>query len=499
MRDSHYTRQYLKEEVLSHPHFPSLLTISDVMAKYNISQVPLKIGKEKLDAVPLPCIVQVSVQGKDFFHTLSHISDNTLAGHDEKRKEFKINKEDFLNIWTGVVLLVEKNDNSAEPGIGERIWKAKIQTLLIAGIALFALSAMGFGWNEMMGSGYGLAAAGYLLLKLSGLGISGLILWREIDKDNPLVQKFCSGGGKADCNTVLDDTNFKFADGAISPGSLAFAYFFADSLVLLTQISSFSLLPTLAWLSLATLPVVAISFYFQAFKVKKWCRLCLIVLGVLLLEMALAWTVQFYKDPIRMQELSAFVVLFIGIQLGWMYLKPILDSKDDIFYYKRNLKKLKTNPAIFESLLSRSKKISNPTEGLGIQIKNKAPKYQVIKVCSPYCGPCAKAHLELERLVEAGSIDLQIIFFPNGSMDDLHAKTISHFLAINSKGDTKVMQEALDQWYTAEKKDYAVFAEQYPMNGELVQQDEKLLAMKEWCEREGITHTPTILGNDKLL
>lgn len=165
----------MKEEILSHPQFPSLLTLSDVMEKYRISTLPLKIGKEKLDQIPTPCIVQVRVQGKEFFQTLSHISEKSLAGHDEKRKEFKISREDFLKKWTGGVLLVEKNDNSVEPGIEERIWKAKTQTFLIAGLALFALLAMGTGLNEMMGDGYGLAAAGYLLLKLSGLGISGLI------------------------------------------------------------------------------------------------------------------------------------------------------------------------------------------------------------------------------------------------------------------------------------------------------------------------------------
>ncbi len=85
--------------------------------------------------------------------------------------------------------------------------------------------------------------------------------------------------------------------------------------------------------------------------------------------------------------------------------------------------------------------------------------------------------------------------FQTSKMDDLHAKTISHLLAINSIGDPKVTQEALDQWYAAEKKDYAAFAGRYPMNGELNQQQEKLLAMKAWCEKEGITHTPTIFIN----
>ena len=334
-----FTGNYLKEEIISHPQFPSLLTLSDVLEKYHISTLPLKIGMEKLDQIPTPCIVQVRVEGKEFFQTLSHIAEDRLAGHDEMGKTFNVSREDFLNTWTGVVLAVEKNDNSAEPGIEESIRKEEIQTFLIAGMVLFALIAVGFGWNDLMGTGYGFATAGFLLLKLSGLGISGLILWREIDKDNPLVQKLCSGGGKADCNTVLDSKAFKFADGAISPGSLAFAYFFAGSLMLLTQLSSQSLLSTLAWLSLATLPVVVTSFYYQAFKIKKWCRLCLILLGVLLLEMALAWAQQIYQDPIDLPAVSSFAILFIGILVGWMYLKPILDAKEDLFNYKRNLKK----------------------------------------------------------------------------------------------------------------------------------------------------------------
>jgi thiol-disulfide isomerase/thioredoxin len=346
-----------------------------------------------------------------------------------------------------------------------------------------------------MGTGYGLVAAGFLLLKLSGLGISGLILWREIDKDNPVVQKLCSGGGNTDCNTVLDSDTFKLVKGAISPGSLSFAYFFAGSLLLLTQISSLSVLPTLAWLSLATLPVVVISFYYQAFRIKNWCRLCLILITVLVLEMALASAQQVYQYPIDLPAVAAFAFLFIATLLGWIYLKPILDAKDKHYSYKRNLKKLKSDPVIFDSLLSRSKKINNPTWDLGILLKNESPRYQVIKVCNPYCGPCSEAHPELEGLLEEGIIDLQIIFFPNNSTDDLHAKTISHLLAINSKGDPKVMQEALDIWYAAEKKDYAVFAGRYPMNGELNQQQEKLLAMKAWCEKEGITHTPTFFIN----
>ena len=161
---------------------------------------------------------------------------------------------------------------------------------------------------------------------------------------------------------------------------------------------------------------------------------------------------QFYQKTIGLGDFSAFAILFFGALLGWIYLKPFLESKDDLYYYKRTLKKLKNYPVIFELLLTQSMKISNPTDELGIQFKTTSPKFQVIKVCSPFCGSCAKVHPELERLVETGSIDLQIIFFPNGKMDDINTKTISHFLAINNKGDNKVTQEALNIWYTAKNK-----------------------------------------------
>lgn len=168
-----------------------------------------------------------------------------------------------------------------------------------------------------------------------------------------------------------------------------------------------------------------------------------------------------------------------------MDVKPTLLSQNDLYVYKRGLGKFKSNPDVFEKLLSRSKKISNKTDGLGILLKSKSPKYQVLKVCNPYCGPCAKAHPVLEALYEKGGIELQIIFSTNADPEDPRTKTISHFLATDGKGDIDITRKALHSWYGAETKDYDAFA----------QQGEKLQAMKAWCESEGITHTPTIFIN----
>lgn len=130
---------------------------------------------------------------------------------------------------------------------------------------------------------------------------------------------------------------------------------------------------------------------------------------------------------------------------------------------------------------------------MGITLYNDNSKYQVIKVCNPYCGPCANAHPLLGSLANTGKINLQILFMVRASGEDAKAKPVSHFLAIDELGDRSRTQQALDDWYLADKKDYELFSAKYPMNGELEKQTTKIEAMRQWCDAEKITHTPTIL------
>ena len=85
----------------------------------------------------------------------------------------------------------------------------------------------------------------------------------------------------------MDATDFKFAGIDIGHGSIAFAYFFSGILLMVAHSLSPVLFGLLDWISLASIPVVVISFYYQAFKIRKWCRFCLMIQGILLLEVAL--------------------------------------------------------------------------------------------------------------------------------------------------------------------------------------------------------------------
>lgn len=196
----------------------------------------------------------------------------------------------------------------------------------------------------------------------------------------------------------------------------------------------------------------------------------------------------------KLRELSLFSFVFLASIIAWISLKPYLAAKKDLYTTKRKLAKILSNKELFEYFLSSSKQITSNPEGLGIFLKGPNAKYHVLKVCNPYCGPCARTHPILKQLYETGNIDLQIVFVPGGG-DEVRLKTIRHLMGIASVGNLKQTRQALDDWYRQDKKNYEAFAKKYPLKGELAKQESQIKSMLDWAEHEQIINTPTIFIN----
>ncbi|MFI1745054.1 cysteine peptidase family C39 domain-containing protein [Thalassobellus sediminis] len=493
------TKKYLEDSILSHPEHPSLLAISDTLEKYNIETLAVKIDQEKLNNMPLPCIVQVKKQGTHVFFVLKKVLANEVEYYDDKSKLVKTLKEDFLKSWTGICLLAETSTESKEIDIDKKLLSSNILKGLKVSIVLFILGwvAISFINSEsnatLISSSF---TAIYTLLKITGLIVGGLLLWFDVDQYNPTLQNFCTGSSqKINCNSVLNSKHAKLFKGTFSLSELSFSYFFGSFFFLL--ISSFSIpsLSILALISFVSLPIIAISVYYQAIVIKQWCKFCIIIQTVLVSEILVSFFGNFYSSNLQLETIPLLLALFLIPILTWKLIKPLLEQEKETNLHKRGLKKIKSNPNVLEGLLSKSRKIGTPLDGLGISITNENAKYLVVKVCNPYCGPCAKAHPILEDLVKKGTINLQVLFTVSSDANDLKAKPVSHFLAIDSLGNKKKTQKALDDWYLADQKDYETFASKYPMNGELELQNNKIEAMRNWCKAENIIHTPTLFIN----
>ncbi len=496
------TDQYLKDNILSHADHPSLLSISDTLNKYNIENLAIRVDAAKLEQLPLPCIVQIDKGGGELFYTLSSISEQEVTYHDDKGKFFRVPKTEFYEIWTGVCLLAERSTKSGEVGIEKKLASNRILNFLTLLLAIFFITwlVIAFLKADFIGNPTTtIYAIAYSVLKIIGLTVGIMLLWFEVDQYNPTIQSICSGGKKVNCNSVLNSKHARRFKDVISISLIGFSYFFGSFLFLALTGFSMSSVGILAFLSFSSLPVVFLSFYYQAVIIKQWCKLCIAIQVVLVAEILFAFIGDFYKAATYLDTLPLLVALLIVPIVLWKHLKPIIDKEKEASLNKRGLKKIKNNPDVLESLLAKTREIQNNSEGLGLLLTGGSAKYDIIKVCNPYCGPCAKAHPILEELLNSGKINLQILF--NASLDpnDRSGKTVRHFLAIADEKNSRKTQEALDEWYYAERKDYETFAERYPKNGELNQQDDRIKAMSDWCKAEKITHTPTIFINGKEL
>jgi len=487
-----YTTAFLKEKLLTHPEPESLLSISDTLAEYKVESLALQIGADKLDQLPLPCVVQIHQNPYPYFSCLSQVSADRVEYMDDKGKIREMARTEFSTKFTGVALVLEKGEEAGEPGYLEHRNKVLLYKTL-----LFLLCAIGLGWiiGDLIGwepyTSYSIGMFALFTLKLAGLGISAILLWSEVDKNNTAIAKFCTGGKNVDCNSVIDSFSF---GGLISLSNLAFAYFLSGFFILMFSSFSDSSLSLLGVLSYSSLVIIPISVYYQGIKLKKWCVLCLWISGILLLEFVASQFLLSDLDPATLNEWSMFSFIFFASVLAWLSLKPYLIAKTDLYGVKSKLAKVLSNKELFDYFLNSARRISSNPEGLGIFLKGQNSKYHVLKVCNPYCGPCARTHPILEQLYEAGNIDLQILFLPGGE-DDTRIQTVSHLLAIAAKDNKDYTRKALDDWYLPELKDYDVFAARYPMNGELAKQESKIKAMQVWAEKEQITHTPTIFIN----
>jgi uncharacterized membrane protein len=488
-----FTNYKLEEAMLQNPDYPSIAAVHDVLQEYKVDNMVLQVEKEKLKEMPVPFIAHL--RGKvNGFITVTKVSDKSIYyGAAQSLTKIKtMSRPDFEKDWSGVSLLAEKSEQSGEKNFENNIKKERVlqwrmpflisSTVLLLGLLIS--SATGFT------VGYALLT----LLKLAGVIITGLLLWFEIDKTNPFLQKVCSGSKVTNCNAILQSKAAKLF-GVLSWSEVGFFYFAGGLLFVIPRYEGSAQL--LAWLNLLALPYTLFSIYYQWRVAKQWCPLCLAVQALLVAEAVLFFSTGKHQSlPAVFTAYSVFAACFLIPVVLWFFMKSYLLNAKEGMEYKNRFFRMKKDPRIFEALLAKQKKVTVSAEGLGITLGNPNATNTIIKVCNPYCGPCSKAHPEIHELLHANDdLKVQILFTATTEESDRRSKPVKHLLAIAEKQNEQLTEQALDDWYLPDDKDYDAFAAKYPMNGELKRQDEKIKAMNQWCDEVKIEFTPTFFVN----
>lgn len=494
------SQEKLGESLEEHPDYPSMLAINDVFSNLGLETLAVRLDEHHLSQIRLPFISRT--KDKNLFTLVRPREDIGFDYLEPVSGKWKVLAAgEFFKVLAPVALFAEASEGIEEKA-DDQASKHRLRTTIYSWFKFLLLPICGvllLGWFSLTGSGAGFVV--YLSLYLLGTGVGLLLLLFEIDRHNPLVRQVCSGGGgKVNCNAVLYSKGSRIL--GLSWSLIGFSYFLAGWITLsFVNIDSTDYLALLSVLSLAALPYVVYSLYYQWRIVKQWCRLCLAVQTILLVQATVVlyerWYLQLGHIPsFPAREVLSLILIFALTVIAGEYLIKYGKQGKEAKKSRKAFIRLKSNPEIFDSLLQKQKRITIEPKGLGITLGDPNAKHTLIKVCNPYCGPCAGAHPKINRLLSQNlDLKVQIIFTASNEETDKRALPVKHFLAIAQENDPNRIKTAIDDWYLSREKNYGVFAADYPIGGNLNDYIEQVEKMRKWCDNMEIDHTPTYFLN----
>jgi len=500
-----FSKLNLKSIIDNHVDNPSLLTIKDTLFEYGVESAAIKKGNYNYAdfETPFICSIQKDDWPSASFTVVHDVNDLDVTYLDSQINKFvTIPLVEFENIDKGVVLLTDDAHKKDEVNLKTNLVNQRNKKI-VRNIPIYLAFAMFFCALANIIINYQVNVSWVSIIFTStsfiGLLISILLLWHDIDAYNPIVREVCGGQSKKlNCDAILNSSQSSFL--GVSWSTWGFSYMatlftlqvFFSSDIIYTQISLLSVL--------IVSPYIVFSLYYQAKVAKQWCPLCLVIQGILFINLIAAL---FFVNNNGLStsidnsyNYLLTLILFIVFVLTVYTLLPIIKNTRKNKDTEKKWQKLRYNPEIFQALLNKSEKIGYPTDNLGIVLGNPNAKNEIIKVCNPYCGPCANAHPELEQIIKMNKdVKVRIIFTASGEENDMKTAPVQYLLAIQEKHGLNKVHQALDDWYLAKEKNYEKFAEKYPMDGELKNQKDKIIAMCDWCDNMKIRATPTLYIN----
>lgn len=467
-------KEDLNLQLLSHEDYPSFRSVSDTFDYFGVENLAANVPVEALEQLPEYFMTLINVDEKPVFVSVQKTKNRIICkGNGKKTRYYSFS--DFQNIWTGTIIVVEKNATPTVDKNRQNIIISVIATVLIVAILLYPFSLI----TTLLG-----------FLSLSGVYLSWLITKEELGIQDTVTTTLCNTlNEKGSCSTIIN-SKVRFL-GWLSL-STATSVFFLSQLALLLFIGFDKTFFTIALL--AALPVLLFSFYSQAFVLKEWCALCLATALILILEMGFVFTT---SAPYQFQPAywsKAFLCITV-VFLGITYFKSLIGKNIALKKTEIDFLKFKRNQELFTSLLYKKQLAHNSIlpkqHEIGFGSDNQVITIQT--VINPLCGYCTDAFKAYFSLLEKHSNDIRIDFIfsvPYDKPDNLSTKIVLAVLD-TYRCDPKQALLLLKEWF--DKKDISHWE-----NKSITITPEKqqlLQSHRLWCDTNGILYTPATFIN----
>ncbi|OJJ19709.1 hypothetical protein BKI52_19450 [marine bacterium AO1-C] len=486
-----YTKPSVQKYFASSPDDGTLSSLTDLLDLYRIPNITAQLQPTQLKEIDLPAVVQLQ-QGKEGNLVVLHTYNaDQVSYYDLDQGMLEVPSQQFIKQWTGVTLLMIPDDLSAEPQYAEN--RKKIQRKK---------------WDQYIGRGLllGLIASGAALMShwlpiallvasMAGLVVSVLLLMNQIGQTDTLLHKLCNLNKATSCKAVTESNQSSFL-GWLSWAEVGSLYFSGHLLALLLltvlQQTHLGVIP-LAMFSALTMPYIVFSIYYQGVVVKKWCTLCLITQGVLVLSFALLLPTLASIEVIDFNILAMVISAFI-LPLGiWLAIRNKVLKPSESALEIQGIQFMR-NQDLFTTFLDKQPYHYIQDLPQDIHLGNSDAPTKILMISNPFCDPCAQAHTHLKDLLAYYNqeIELTIRFLPLKDLDDDRNLIIRHLISLKNSPQ---IHQALNDWYLMQ--DYDQWKALYPVDK--LTDPVILQENDQWIDDLKVEATPTIFIQGKRL
>ncbi|WP_299223764.1 vitamin K epoxide reductase family protein [uncultured Aquimarina sp.] len=484
----------VKFQLLSHPTYPSLHSITGVLDHFAIENIAAKIPTDSETLSQLNSYTLTQIRNETGEHFVIFIKKkNTINLIFSREYKQTLSIEEFLKVWTGVILIIDPNENSKTNTSNK---EPKYRTAVSFFLVIILLGSFLLLKPE-------LTAFIHYLLSFSGLLFSALIVSKELGIQSSTVNKFCNKEQKnIDCDAVLNSKGATLFN-KLKLSDISIVYFgtliISSLLILLNDNSSIDLIYLI---SISAIPFTVYSIFYQYKIIKNWCLLCISISLILWLQ---AITIYFTNFDIKELTFDSYsfgftLISFLLISTAWSYVIPLL--KNEIASRKLKIEhfKFKRNYTLFNTLLSESEilptKLIDKKEII-LGNKTEKPELSITVITNPLCGHCKEVHLLIDNILKNYKKEVQIIVrfnIPNIHSENESTKIAARLTELfNDEGEERCklamskiyLSSAPNDWL----KTYGNFSNDNYLN--------LLKKQHQWCVSYDKNFTPEILLNGK--
>jgi uncharacterized membrane protein len=382
---------------MSHPNFPTLKCIQDVFASWSVKCLAVRVSLDELKRIKGPFIAH-KIQGEEEIVLVTKIEKEKVYFFSGRNKREVEDYKVFSQFLTGIVLILEDNNHHREKDFEKKKGNEIIEILIVAGLPLiyftiilsatvtfFILLTKSFNPMDF-----------FLGLSIVGSVITVGMVMQEQKIRSKIIDKICHRTRFTDCNAVLDSKASNFF-GWINFTDVGFVYFLG--LIIYQFVSKFISVNQEAISAIVVPASLSIGFavfsiYYQFFKIKKLCPLCMIVQIVLVCQFVLL--VSYIEvDISTLQYLPWLILTMILVVFPYGLLRLLVETLKRHESTDNRYRKLKANIKVFNTLLSSNVRIDSEKIPPGLVFGNPTSNVKITAYLSIGCFPCGQTFNQL--------------------------------------------------------------------------------------------------------